>query len=262
MSVTLANQVADVGAELRRWRTHRALSQLALASRADVSTRHLSFIETGRSRPTPDMILRLAEELQVPFAEQNRLLLSGGYAPRYESRATDSEQLAPVMAGLRQLLDAHTPFPALLLDDHWNVVDANEAVDTLFSGCAPELLEPPLNVIRLALDDRGLAPRIRNFDTWSAHLLHQLHQRVLFTRGDPMLEQLYAEYAGPGHQRISRPTGDPVLTLEITLNSTELRLFSIASRIESAADLTLDGLHLETFLPADDQTRQVFDNLS
>jgi transcriptional regulator with XRE-family HTH domain len=250
---------SSVGKELRRWRERRALTQLTLASRAEVSTRHLSFVENGRSRPTPGMILRLAEEMQVPMAEQNRLLLTGGYAPRYERRPPDSHELAPVMAGLRRLLDAHAPYPALLLDDHWDVVDANEAVDTLLVGCAPDLLEPPLNALRLSLDERGLAPRIRNLATWRAHLLHQLEQRIVHTGGDPKLESLRDEFAGPRDSHETLTSADPVLTLEISVNGRDLRLFSIASRIENPADVTLDGLHLETFVPADDATRRALE---
>ena len=147
----------SVGSELRRWRELRCLSQLALATQAEVSTRHVSFVENGRSRPTPEMIVRLAEVMQVPLGEQNRLLLAGGFAPRYPRRAIDDEALAPVMAGLRRLVDAHAPYPALLLDDQWDVVDANEPVYALVDGCDPGLLEPPLNVIRLCLHPGGLA---------------------------------------------------------------------------------------------------------
>lgn len=247
----------NVGQELRGWRQRRALTQLTLASRAVVSTRHLSFVENGRSRPTPEMILRLAEEMQVPLAEQNRLLLSAGYAPRYQQRPSDSRELAPVMSGLRRLLDAHSPYPALLLDDHWDIVDANVAVDALLVGCSPELLDPPINALRLILDQRGLAPRIRNLNAWRAHLLHQLEQRITHRGGDPRLESLLQAYTSDRPPLTAAAPADPVLVLEITVDGHDLRLFSIASRIENATDITLDGLHLETFLPADDTTRRV-----
>ena len=249
----------SVGSELRRWRELRSLSQLALATQAEVSTRHVSFVENGRSRPTPKMIVRLAEVMQVPMAEQNRLLLAGGFAPRYPHRATDDEALAPVMAGLRSLLDAHAPYPASLLDDHWDVVDANEPVDALLTGCDPSLLEPPLNVIRLCLHPRGLAPRIRNLPTWRAHLLHQLSRRIARTGGDPKLVALQEEVISyPCHgEPAARPLVDPVIPLEIEAGDHVLRLFSVTSQIESASDVTLNGLHLETFVPADDRTRQL-----
>lgn len=249
----------NIGQELRRWREHRNLTQLTLASRANVSTRHLSFVENGRARPTPDMILRLAEEMQVPMAEQNRLLLNGGYAPRYQQRAADSLELAPVMSGLRRLLDAHAPYPALLLDDHWDIVDANEAVDTLMVGCSPELLEPPINALRLIMDERGLAPRIRNLRAWRAHLLHQLEQRIAHRHGDHKLESLLRAYGSDHSTGVTTASADPVLVLELTVDGQDLHLFSVASRIENPADITLDGLHLETFLPADDTTRRVLE---
>ncbi|MFW0793785.1 helix-turn-helix transcriptional regulator [Gordonia sp. CPCC 205515] len=249
----------SVGSELRRWRKTRSLSQLALATRAEVSTRHVSFVENGRSRPTSEMIVRLAEVMQLPLAEQNRLLLAGGFAPRYPHRGTDDAALAPVMAGLRALLDAHAPYPALLLDDQWDVVDANEPVDMLLADCDPALLDPPLNVIRLCLDPRGLAPRIRNLPTWRAHLLHQLAQRISHTGGDPVLVALQAEMLGHATDDAPppRPLVDPVVPLEIEVGGHVLRMFSVASRIESAADVTLSGLHLETFVPADHQTREL-----
>lgn len=248
-----------VGVELRRWRELRSLSQLALAAQAEVSTRHVSFIENGRSRPTPEMIVRLAEVMKVPMGEQNRLLLAGGFAPRFPHRGIADEALAPVMSGLRCLLDAHAPYPALLLDDHWDVVDANEPVDALLAGCDPRLLEPPLNVIRLCLHPRGLAPRIRNLPVWRAHLLHQLEQRIAHTGGDPDLVALQRDVTAypSGGTRPAPPLVDPVIPLEIEAGNVVLRLFSVASQIESASDVTLSGLHLETFVPADDKTRQL-----
>jgi transcriptional regulator with XRE-family HTH domain len=249
----------SVGTELRRWRELRSLSQLALATQAEVSTRHVSFVENGRSRPTPEMIVRLAEVMKVPMGEQNRLLLAGGFAPRYPQRATDDEVLAPVMAGLRSLLDAHAPYPALLLDDRWDVVDANEPVYALVAGCDPRLLEPPLNVIRLCLHPGGLAPRIRNLPTWRAHLLHQLRRRIDHTGCDPDLVALQEEvtaYPSDG-ESFSRSLVDPVVPLEIEAGDDVLRLFSVASQIESASDVTLGGLHLETFVPVDDHTRKL-----
>lgn len=163
------------------------------------------------------------------------------------------------MAGLRSLLDAHAPYPALLLDGQWDVVDVNEPVDALITGCDPSLLEPPLNVIRLCLHPAGLAPRIRNLPIWRAHLLQQLAQRIAHTGADPDLVALQKEvdaYPAAG-ERPNRPLLDPVIPLEIEADDHLLRLFSVASRIESASDVTLDGLHLETFVPADDDTRQL-----
>lgn len=255
--MTQATAPATLGIEVRRWRELRGLSQLSLSVRADVSTRHLSFIENGRSRPTAEMIVRLADALQVPMSEQNQLLLAGGFAPRHPQRDLADEDISAVMTGLRDLLDAHAPYPALLLDDHWNVIDSNAAVDQLLVDCEPVLLEPPINVIRLALHPHGLAPRIRNLGVWRAHLVHQLEQRIRHTGGDPTLRALHEEIAGYpcGATPAARP-GSPVVLLELDTDNGPLRLFSVASRLERPADVTLDGLHLETFLPADAATRE------
>ena len=280
--MTQTTAPARLGDEVRRWRELRGLSQLALSARAEVSTRHLSFIENGRSRPTAEMILRLASALEVPMADQNDLLLAGGFAPQHPRRDLADENLSSVMAGLRGLLDAHAPYPALLLDDHWDVVDSNTSVDPLLAGCAPALLESPINVIRLSLHPDGLAPRIRNLAQWRAHLIHQLEQRIRITGGDSTLRALHDEVTGypdatqPGVGQPDRGQStagstaagstaagstaavpvSPVVFLELDSDDGPLRLFSVASRIEGPADVTLDSLHLETFLPADAATRE------
>ena len=254
--MTVTATPTPVGAEIRRWRELRSLSQMALAAVAEVSTRHLSYIETGKSQPTSSMILRLADALDVPIGEQNELLLVGGFAPKHPERDFDDEQLSSVMASLRNLLDAHEPYPALLMDDHWDVIDANRPIDALLVGCHPDLLTPPINVIRLTLHPQGLAPRIRNLVTWRNHLLHQLEQRIVRSGGDPRLRELLAEVAaystGGMH---SEPPVDPAVLLELSTSDGALRLFSMSSRIEGPADVTLDSLHLETFMPADEDTR-------
>lgn len=255
MSTATLEPSTPVGDLLRRWRERRRLSQLELSSRAEVSTRHLSFVENGRSRPTADMVLRLAEHLDVPLAERDRLLLAAGFAPRYGGRALDSAEIATVMAGLRDLLDAHLPYPALLLDEHWDVVDTNAAVDVLLRGCAPELLEPPVNALRISLHPGGLAPRIRNLDAWSAHLRRQVAARHERTH-DPVLGELAAELAGyPGGTSPTPAPLSPVVALELETPGGVVRLFSVASQLEMPTDSVLAGLHLETFLPADEATR-------
>lgn len=173
--MTAATTTEPVGALLRGWRERRRLSQLELAARAEVSTRHLSCVETGKAKPTAAMIARLAEHLDVPLRERNGLLLAGGYAPRYGARTLDDADLAPVLAGLRALLDAHNPFPAMLLDDGWDLVDANAAAYRLIGElCDPALLEPPVNVVRISLHPKGLGRFIRNKDRWAA----SVHSRV------------------------------------------------------------------------------------
>ncbi|TCP50937.1 transcriptional regulator with XRE-family HTH domain [Tamaricihabitans halophyticus] len=251
-----------VGGLLRSWRAQRRLSQLELSHRAEVSARHLSCLETGRSRPTAEMILRLAEHLDVPLGDRNQLLLAGGFAPRYSARTIDDDTLAPVMAGLRRLLDAHLPYPALLLDERWDVVDTNAAVDVLLAGCQPALLEPPVNAVRLSVHPGGLAPRIRNLATWAGHLRRQVLHRAERSR-DPALLDLAAEISTfvDLTDRPS-PSPGPVLALELESDRGPLSFFSVAARLETATDSTLEGLHLETFLPADAATTAVLTSSS
>lgn len=230
------------------------MSQLELSNLASVSTRHLSFVENGRSAPTRAMVATLAEHLDVPLRARNQLFLAAGYAPLHEVRAVDDHDLAPVMDGLRRLLDAHLPWPALLLDDHWDVVDSNQALGVLLEGCAPELLEPPVNAIRITLDPRGLAPRIRNLAEWGGHLVAQLRHRAEETR-DPRLGELLEEAESLlGGVRPDPARSGPVVTMEVSQGEHTLRFFSVSARLEMATDLTLDGLHLETFVPADTVT--------
>ncbi|MET7288704.1 helix-turn-helix transcriptional regulator [Streptomyces sp. NPDC005573] len=260
---TAAADTREVGPLLRTWRVRRHFSQQDLSDRSSVSTRHLSRVETGRAHPTPEMILHLADCLDVPLRERNRLLLAGGYAPRYQDGGLDGASVAVVMEGLRQLLDAHLPYPALLLDDYWDVIDYNAGVDALLAGCAAELLEPPVNVVRLCLHREGLAPRIGNFDQWASHLLHQITHRAERTH-DPrhlaLAEEARMHLAGT---RPTAPTGSPVLTLELAAaDGHPLRFFSTSAQLTAPTDAALEGVRMETFLPADASTRERFVRLS
>lgn len=246
----------SVGPLLRSWRERRRFSQQELSNRSTVSTRHLSRVETGRSHPTPEMILHLADNLDVPLRERNHLLLAAGYAPRYADSGLDDGSLAVVMDGLRGLLDAHLPCPALLLDDFWEVVDANEAMGRLIAGCAPHLLEPPINVVRLCLDEDGMAGMIDNLDQWAAHLHHQAVHRAERTqdaRHRALVDDIVT-LSGGTLRPIASP--GPVLTLRLTIDGRPLQLFSTSAQLTTATDAALEGLHLETFLPADDATRE------
>ncbi|MBM9466969.1 helix-turn-helix domain-containing protein [Nakamurella leprariae] len=253
-----APEAPGVGALLRLWRERRRFSQQELSNRSSVSTRHLSRLETGRAHPTPEMLLRLSDHLDVPIRERDRLLLAAGFAPRHPDRSLDDADLAVVLDGVRRLLDAHLPHPALLLDDRWDVVDANAAVDALLVGCAPRLLEPPVNVVRLCLDAEGLAPRIRNLAQWAAHLHDQVRHRADRTH-DAFLDGLAAEIAAAlpagGHHP---STSGPVVTLDLAIGAGTARFFSTTARLTTATDAALEGLHLETFLPADEWTRQQY----
>lgn len=256
--MTLVVDTVEVGALLRTWRERRRFSQQELSNRSRVSTRHLSRVETGKAHPTSEMVLHLADHLDVPLRERNRLLLAAGYAPHYQDNRLDDGAVAVVMDGLRHLLDAHLPYPALLLDTFWDVIDANAAVDGMLVGCDPALLEPPLNVLRLCLHPGGLAPRIRNLDQWAAHLHQQATHRAEHSHDRRHLE-LVAEIESYLDRPPRSPVGTgPVLTLELETGAGTLRFFSTSAQLDTATDAALEGLHLETFLPADVATRQAF----
>jgi transcriptional regulator with XRE-family HTH domain len=243
-----------VGQLLREWRQRRRLSQLDLAIQAEISARHLSFVETGRSRPTSDMIMRLSEHLDVPLRDRNALLLAGGYAPAYPERGLDEPELAAVRAALRQVLDSPAAFPAVVLNRWWELVDANAAVGLLTAGAAPRLLEPPVNVLRLSLHPDGMAPRIANLAQWRAHLLDRLSRQAAST-GDARLAELHEELLGyPGGQAESPAAADVVAPLRYRRGGQELSFFSITAVIGTPMDVTVAELAIESFYPADDAT--------
>lgn len=251
-----------VGELLREWRERRRLSQLDLAIQADISARHLSFVETGRSRPTQAMILRLTEHLDVPLRERNTLLLAGGYAPAYPQHGLDEPELAAVREALRQVLAGHEPYPAVIIDRWWDLLDANSAIATLTEGCAPELLAPPANVLRLSLHPDGMAPRIANLAQWRTHLLSQLQHRAR-ALGDERLHELHAELlAYPGGLEGPGSPAGVVLPLRYRLGDRELSLFSISAAVETATDVTVEELMIESFYPADAATAEALRALS
>jgi transcriptional regulator with XRE-family HTH domain len=243
-----------VGDLLREWRQRRRLSQLDLAIEADISARHLSFVETGRSRPTSQMILRLAEHLDVPLRERNTLLLAGGYAPAYPQHGLDEPELGAVRAALRQVLDGHQPYPALVVNRWWELLDANPAVAALTAWAAPWLLQPPVNVLRLSLHPDGMAPRIANLGEWRAHLLARLRRQAAAT-ADPRLTELHDELSGyPGGQDEPPPGPGVVVPLRYRHDGAELSLFSLTAVIGTPRDVTVDELAIEAFYPADQHT--------
>jgi transcriptional regulator with XRE-family HTH domain len=250
----------SVGDLLRDWRARRRFSQLDLAGEAEVSTRHLSFVESGRSVPSRDMLLRLSEPLAIPPRERDRLLLAAGYAPVHGERPLDSAELSAAKAAVEKILDAHQPFPALAVDRYWNLVLANPAAQALLSHVDPALLAPPLNVLRVSLHPAGLAPRIVNFSEWRHHLLARLRadaDRV----GDPVLHDLHAELSAlPTKVGRHRPDADNRIALPLLLRERAggavLSLFSTTTVFGTAIDVTLAELTLECFYPADDETRR------
>jgi transcriptional regulator with XRE-family HTH domain len=251
-----STQTRPVGDLLRDWRQRRHLSQLDLAAIAEVSTRHLSWVETGRSRPTPQMILRLAESMDVPLRERNALLLAGGFAPAFAESALDAPPLGPVLAALRAVLAAHEPFPALVVDRSWELVEANAGIGPLLAGAAAELLEPPVNVLRLSLHPRGLAPRIANLPQWRAHLLARLARETAAT-ADPGLADLLTELRGyPGGEQAVPPGGQVVVPLRLRVGDQVLSFLSTTTVFGTPQDITVEELALEAFYPADGPTRE------
>jgi transcriptional regulator with XRE-family HTH domain len=247
-----------VGELLREWRERRRLSQLDLAIQADVSARHLSFVETGRSRPTATMILRLTEQLAVPLRERNVLLLAAGYAPAYPQHGLEAPELDNVRVALGQVLAGHEPYPAVVVDRWWEVRDANSGLALLTDGCAPALLKPPVNALRLALHPDGMAPRIVNLGQWRGHLLTQLRHRAS-ALGDQRLHDLHDELLDyPGGADETFPGGDVVLPLRYRRGDQELVLFSISAKVSTATDVTVEELAIESFYPADAATARAF----
>ena len=245
------------GPLLREWRRRRHLSQLDLALEANVSARHLSFIETGRARPSAEMLLHLSEQLEIPLRERNELLLAAGHAPAYAQRELDAPELGPVRDALDRVLAGHAPNPALVVDRHWGLVAANASTDLLTAGAAPHLLEPPVNVLRLSLHPEGVAPRIANLPEWRAHLLDRLGREAV-AGGDPALAALHEELAGyPGGGPAVAPdleAGAIAVPLRIRHGDAELAFISTVTTFGTAVDVTVSELSIESFFPADAAT--------
>lgn len=237
-----------VGPLLREWRDRRRMSQLDLASAAEVSTRHLSYVETGRSTPSRELIVHLANHLDVPHREQNHLLLAAGYAPAYSELDLDDPAMRPVVAALDAMLARSEPNPMLVMDRHWNLVLANESALAFTDGVDPSLLEPPLNVLRLTLHPHGLRPAIVNFDEVAAHLLHRLRSQLAVS-GDPMLADLLAECRELAPDAIDvRPmTTVAAMTLRLRNGDEERVYLSVVSTFGTAIDVTASELTIETF---------------
>ncbi len=252
---------AHVGQLLKNWRERRRLSQLDLSLQAEVSSRHLSFVETGRSQPSREMILRLSEQLDLPFRERNRLLLAAGFAPVYAETALDAPPLRAVRDALRQMLKAHEPYPAVVVDRHWNMVEGNASLDALTAGFDPALLTNPLNVYRASLHPDGMARNIVNLGEWRGHLLARLRRQV-DASGDVTLARLLDEVRGyPCDQpvpdvEIPGP-GQFVVPLRLRSPDGELAFFSTVSTFGTPLDITVSELVIEAFYPADDRTATV-----
>ena len=261
----VAQSPQSIGELLRYWREHRRLSQLELALQAGISSRHLSFVETGRSTPSREMVLLLAQQLDVPLRERNQLLLAAGYAPIYAETALDAPQMAAVRAAVRQVLTGHEPYPAVAVDRGWNAVEANAPFAWIIDGVAPELLVPPVNCMRLSLHPDGLAPRIVNLGEWRAHVLGRLRRQIALSRS-AVLAQLLEEVAGyPCEQpepEVDVPgPGDVFTPLRIRHKGHELAFFSTVATFGTALDITVAELSIESFFPANAATAAALRNV-
>jgi transcriptional regulator with XRE-family HTH domain len=260
----MQTQLLPIGEQVRHWRQRRRLSQLDLACEAEISTRHLSFIETGRAAPSREMILHLAESLDVPLRQRNNLLLAAGFAPAFQERSLDDPALRPAREAVQALLSAHEPYPALAVDRHWTLVAANRALAPLMIGAAPELLKAPVNVLRLSLHPSGLAPRIVNLPEWRDHLLFRLRRQYAET-ADPALSDLLAEltaYPNGGTRARAHDLAAIAVPLQFRVDDGVLSFLSTTMMFGTPLDPTLSELALETFLPADAATADALRRLA
>jgi len=260
-------EALPVGNLLRTWRQRRRLSQLALACDAEISQRHLSFLESGRAAPSRDMILHLAEQLDIPLRDRNLLLIAAGFAPIYRERPLTNPALQEVRKAVDVVLKGHEPYPALAVDRHWTLVAANRSVSQLLTGADPELLQPPINVLRLSLHPAGLAPRIVNLAQWRAHVLARLTRQVEVS-ADRVLADLLGELRDYPSRAKARDTAGVaefagvVVPLRLTSASGVLSFFSTTTVFGTPLDITLSELAIEAFFPADAATADIMRRLA
>jgi transcriptional regulator with XRE-family HTH domain len=246
----------NAGNLLREWRQRRRLTQLDLAVEAEISTRHLSFVETGRSNPSRDMVLRLSERLSVPLRDRNAILVAAGFAPLFQERSLADPALRTVQEAIAIVLESHEPHPALAIDRHWTLVAANRIVPLMLAGIDAEVLREPVNVLRLSLDPRGLAPRIANLGTWRAHLLERLRRQVELT-ADPVLLELMRElreFPVPGDAPAVHDYDSVLVPLELRAGDTVLSFYSTTTVFGTPVEITLSELAIESFIPANAET--------
>ncbi|TDC56161.1 XRE family transcriptional regulator [Actinomadura sp. KC345] len=249
-----------VGELLRQWRHRRRLSQLDLAIAADVSARHVSLVETGKSNPSAEMILRLADQLDVPLRERNRLLLAAGFAPRYTERPLDDDVLSAARGAVERVLRAHEPYPALAFDRRWNILMTNRALDPFFADVDPDLLRPPVNLVRLGLDPRGFAPLVVNLADVRVMFRSRI-RRQLAVAPDAELTALYEELLEPGPEDASGPSveSDVAIPMILRFDGRELRLFSTITTFGTPMDITLDEVAIESYYPQDAESAAYFE---
>lgn len=251
-------QQPHVGEHLRAWRQRRRKSQLDLACQADISTRHLSFMETGRALPSREMLLHLAEELEIPMRERNLLLVAAGYAPMFPERRLDDPALKAARTAIDLMLEAQKPYPAFAIDRHWNVIASNRALPVLYEGVAEHLLKPPVNGMRLSLHPEGMASKIANFAEWREHLLLRVRQQVNITADPALIELLreISEYPAPAHATPSHPAAEPPIFVPFRVKTSAglLSFFTTTMVFGTPVDVTLSELCIESFFAADPET--------
>jgi transcriptional regulator with XRE-family HTH domain len=251
----------SVGPALRHWRQRRHLSQLALACEADISARHLSFLETGRSTPSREMVLHLAEQLDVPLRERNNLLVAAGYAPVFHERPLSDPALDAARKAVELVLEGHEPYPALAIDRRWTLLSANKTARRLLGGVEPALLEPPINVLRVSLHPSGLASRIANLAEWHSHIVSRLRRQVDLT-ADPGLEEILSEIksyrsASESAAASALPDyGGVIIPLRLMTPGGVLSFLSTTTVFGTPVDITLSEIALESFFPADAATAE------
>jgi transcriptional regulator with XRE-family HTH domain len=253
----MLDRTQSVGGLIREWRRRRRLSQLDLACDAGISTRHLSFVETGRAHPSRDMLLHLSEQLEVPVRERNVLLVAAGYAPIFPERPLDDPALAAARAAVDLVLERQKPYPAFALDRHWNIVASNAALPELYEGVAPDLLQRPVNAMRLSLHPRGLAPRVVNLVEWRAHLLHRLRHQVELTADRVLIDLLREMSAYPAPAKAAEVKGleyGIAVPFQIKTSTGVLSFFSMTTVFGTPIDVMLSEMALELFFPADGDT--------
>ena len=255
----MMDTVRPVGDLLREWRQRRRLSQLDLACEAEISTRHLSFLETGRSRPSREMVLHLAEQLDIPLRDRNILLHAAGYASVFPERPLDDPALRVARQAIDQVLTGHEPYPAVAVDRHWTLIASNGATRRLLTGIDASLLRPPVNVLRLSLHPQGLAPRTANLAEWRAHLLARLRRQIEVS-SDPELSKLLrelSEYPAPEDAHdADRDTAAVAVPFRLVTDAGVLAFFSTITVFGTPVDITLSELALEAFYPADAETAE------
>jgi transcriptional regulator with XRE-family HTH domain len=260
-------QTQGVGSLLRDWRKRRHLSQLDLACDADISTRHLSFLETGRSLPSREMVMRLAQQLEIPLRERNSLLVAAGFAPVFQERPFSDPALQAARKVIELVLAGHEPYPALAVDRHWSLIASNRTVPVLIADIEPSLLKPPVNVLRLTLHPNGLAPRIANLREWRSHLLVRLRRQVDLS-ADPVLAALLKEltaYPVPTVDRSDRRNtpdyAGVAVPFQLATSDGTLSFISTTTVFGTPVDITLSELALESFFPANAATADTLGRL-